>query len=191
MHCLAADSRLSQKSWYALSIFRVTRGGNLSTDTPWEGKSAPNQPCESSNASPDRCGQEPRVLVALWGRADVVTPGNFQEHVCPGIGCLGRNSRRPGLGWCRRSIGERRNCFFHWAIEQSKIVGCCPRVQPLTVRRCFVVAPVEMLAVEVANIQTGVWEGRDGRWCKSRAWRFLDFDDLISCDVYVQPLSLW
>jgi len=36
-----------------------------------------------------------------------------------------------------------------------------------------------MLAVEVANIQTGVWERRDGRWCESRAWRFVDVDDLI------------
>ena len=41
----------------------------------WEGKSASNRPCESSIASPDRCGQEPWILVALWGRADVVTAG--------------------------------------------------------------------------------------------------------------------
>jgi len=33
IHCLAAESRLSQKSWYAPSIFGVTRGGNLSTDS--------------------------------------------------------------------------------------------------------------------------------------------------------------
>jgi len=52
-----------------------------------------------------------------------------------------------------------------------------------------VVTPVDMLAVEVANVQTGVWERRDGRWCESRAWRFVDADDLVSCDVYTQPLS--
>jgi len=34
MHCLAADSRLSQKSWYALSISGVSGGSNLSTDSP-------------------------------------------------------------------------------------------------------------------------------------------------------------
>jgi len=34
MHCLAAESRLSQKSWYALSISGVSGGGNLSTDSP-------------------------------------------------------------------------------------------------------------------------------------------------------------
>jgi len=34
LHCLAADSRLLQKSWYALSIFNVCGGGKLSTDSP-------------------------------------------------------------------------------------------------------------------------------------------------------------
>jgi len=57
-------------------------------------------------------------------------------------------------------------------------------------QRCFVIAPVDMLAVDVPNIQTGVWERRDGRRCESRAWRFVDVNDLISCDVYAQPLSL-
>jgi len=52
------------------------------------------------------------------------------------------------------------------------------------------VTPVDMLDVEVVNIQTGVWERRDGRWCESRIWRFVDVNDLISCDVYAQPLSL-
>jgi len=73
-------------------------------------------------------------------------------------------------------------CFL-WVIQQSKVVGCCPGVQVLTVRRCFVVTPVDMLAVEVTNIQTGMWERRDGRWCESRAWRFVDIDDLVSCNA--------
>jgi len=47
-----------------------------------------------------------------------------------------------------------------------------------------------MLAVEVANVQTGVWERRDACWSESRAWRFADVDDLVSCAVYSQPLSL-
>ena len=34
MHCLAAESRLSQKSWYALSMSGVSGGGNLSTNSP-------------------------------------------------------------------------------------------------------------------------------------------------------------
>jgi len=54
----------------------------------------------------------------------------------------------------------------------------------------FCCSPVDMLAVEVADVQTGVWERRDGRWCESRAWRFVDINDLIFSNVYVQPLSL-
>ena len=56
---------------------------------------------------------------------------------------------------------------------------------------CFVETPVDMLAVEFANIQTGVWEHRDGRMCESLTWKFVDVNDHISCDVYAQPLSLW
>ena len=50
--------------------------------------------------------------------------------------------------------------------------------------------PVDVLAIEVADVQTGVWERQDGRWSESRAWRFVDVDDLVSCNVYAQPLSL-
>jgi len=46
-----------------------------------------------------------------------------------------------------------------------------------------------MLATEVANIHTRVWEHRDGRWCGLRVWRFVDVNDLISCDIYTQPLK--
>ena len=42
-------------------------------------------------------------------------------------------------------------------MQQSKVVGCCPGLQALTVRRCSVVTPVDMLAVEVANIRLGFW----------------------------------
>ena len=47
----------------------------------------------------------------------------------------------------------------------------------------FFVSPVDMLAVEVVNMQIGVWEHRDGHWCKSRACRLVDVNDLMSCDV--------
>jgi len=87
-----------------------------------EGKSASNRPCESSNASPDRCGLEPWILVALGGRADVVTPGTFLGHICPAVGCPGRGSRRPGLGWCRRSNGERINWLF--PLSCTTVQGC-------------------------------------------------------------------
>jgi len=43
-----------------------------------------------------------------------------------------------------------------------------------------------MLAIEIANVQAGVWGHRDGHWSESRAWRFVDIDDLVSCDIYAQ-----
>ena len=88
----------------------------------WEGKSASNQPCEGSNASPDRCGQGPWASVALWGKADVVASGTFLVHACPAVGCPGRNSRTPGLDWCRRSIGERRSWLLSFGY--TTVPGC-------------------------------------------------------------------
>jgi len=81
---------------------------------------------ESSNVSPDCYGQEPWASVVLWGKADVVTTGTFLEHVCLTVSCPGQNSRRPGLGCCRRSIGERRSWLFSLGVQQSRVVGCCP-----------------------------------------------------------------
>ena len=120
MHCLAANSTLLQNSSYAFSMFVVSGGGNLLTDSPaWEGKSASNQP---SNASPDRCGQEPWALVALWWRADVVTAGTFLEHVYPTGGCPGQHSQRPGPGWSWRFISEKRNWLLPLGRTAAK--GC-------------------------------------------------------------------
>ena len=48
----------------------------------------------------------------------------------------------------------------------------------------FAVTPVDMLAVEVANIQSGVWGRRDGHRCESRVLRFVDVN------MYPQPLCL-
>jgi len=54
------------------------------------------------------------------------------------------------------------------------------RSHAFTVRGCCVVTPVDKLAIEVANVRTGVWERRDGRWSKSRRWMFVDVDDLVT-----------
>ena len=56
------------------------------------------------------------------------------------------------------SVREEAGCFLY-VMQQSKVVGCFPLVQALTVR-CFVAATVDMLAVEVTYVQTGVWERR-------------------------------
>ena len=53
-----------------------------------------------------------------------------------------------------------------------------PRVQTLNIRTCFVVAPADMLTIEVASIQIEVRERRDGRWSESVGWRFGDVNDL-------------
>jgi len=51
-------------------------------------------------------------------------------------------------GLCRRFIGETRN----WLLPLSRAAAQgCPGVQAFTVRRCCSVAPVDMLAVEVAS----------------------------------------
>jgi len=119
-----------------------------------------------------------------------VTVGTFLGHVCPAVGCSGRGSQRSGLvGADVATAREKTGCFL-WVVQQSKVVGCCPGVQALTVQACCVVTPVDVPAVEVANIQAGVWKRRDGLSSESRAWRFVDVDNLVSCDVYAQPLSL-
>jgi len=127
-----------------------------------------------------------------------MTQGRCSDHGnVPRTRLFGNRLSWPKLAKARSGLvptfhrrGET-DCFL-WVIQQSKVVGCCPGVNALNFRRGFVVIPaVDMLAVEVTNIQTEVWERRDGHWCESRAWRFVDVNDLISCDVYAQPLSLW
>jgi len=55
---------------------------------------------------------------------------------------------------------------FVWVGQQSKVVRCCPEVQPLIVGTFFAVTPVDMLAVEPAIIQTCAWERQDTSWCE-------------------------
>jgi len=88
----------------------------------WEGKSASIKSCKSSNALPDKCGQKPWVLVVLWGRVNVVTAWTFLEHIFSAVDCPGQNSRKPGPGWCRRFIGERRNWLF--SLSHTTVPGC-------------------------------------------------------------------
>jgi len=104
---------------------------------------------------------------------------NFQEQSA----VLGKT--REGQIWIGTNVPSVREagCFL-W-------LGCwmLPRVPGSNRQESFVVTPVDMLAVEVTNIQTGVWERRYGRWCESLVWRFVDVNYLVSCDIYAQPLS--
>jgi len=45
--------------------------------------------------------------------------------------------------------------YYLWVLQQRKVVGWCPGGRFLIVRKCSTAAPVDMLAVEVASIQTG------------------------------------
>jgi len=130
-------------------------------------------------------------MVALLERVGVVTAGTFLENACQPVGYPGRHSRRPSPGWCRSSIGEMRNWILLLGCTAARSCWLLPRSPGFHGLETFAVAPVDMLVVEVAKIETGVWERRDGHWCKSRAWKFVDVNDLISFDVYVQSLSLW
>ena len=96
-----------------------------------------------------------------------MTVGTLLRHVCPAVGCPARGSHRPGtVGADVPSEREETGCFL-CVVQQSKVAGCCPGVQALTVRGCCVVTPVDVLAIEVANVQAGVWERRDG--CRSES----------------------
>jgi len=50
--------------------------------------------------------------------------------------------------------------------QQLNVVGCCPGLQALTIRRWCAVISVDMLAVGVASIQSGVLQCWDGRRCE-------------------------
>ena len=66
-----------------------------------------------------------------------MTEGTSQEHVCPVVGCPGRNSQ--GQVWVGADVPaarEEAGCF-RWVMLQSTVVECCAGVQDLTVRRCF------------------------------------------------------
>ena len=76
---------------------------------------------------------------------------------------------------------EETGCFL-WAVQHPSCLGVQADKLAIEV--------VDKLAIEVTNVQTGVWERRDGRRSESRVWRFVDVDNLVTCDVYEQPLSL-
>jgi len=179
--------RFSQNSWYALSMFCYV----------WRWQSFNGFACKKAKALPISLAKVPalhQITVSLGGvmkDSRCCDRGNFPRTRQSGSRLSWQHSRRPSPGWCWCSIGERTNWLPLWVVQQLKVVGCCPGVQALTVRGCFVVAPVDMLAVEATNKQTGVREPRDDRRWELRAWRFVDVNDLMSCDVYAQPFRFW
>ena len=111
-------------------------------------------------------------------------PGTFLEHVCPAVGCPGRNSRRPGLGWWRRSIGERRSWLFPLYYTTDQGWWMLPGVQAHR-QEMFCCNP---------TWHVGNWSHQHTDWgVGTSGWElgFVDVNDLVSCNVYAQPLSLW
>ena len=117
--------------------------------------------------------------------------GTFLEHVCPGVGSPGRNLRRPGPGWYPRHIGEERNWLL--LLGHAAVQGCwmLPK-SPGSHRQ-------EMFCCN-SSWHVGSWSHQhtdwgvgtsEGRWCESRAWRFADVNEILSWDVYAQPLNFW
>ena len=89
MHCLAADSRLSQKSWYAPSMFDVSGGGNLSTDS-----SVRRQKCFQSALRKFQ-----RFTGSLWA-GTLSFGGVMREGRCCDLGNLPRTRLSgSGLSW--------------------------------------------------------------------------------------------
>jgi len=94
----AANSRLSQKAWYVPSIFDVSGGGNLSTDSLVRRQKRFQSALRKFQRFTRSLWVGTLNFVGVMEKADVVTSGNFLGHVCPAVGCPGGNSRRPGLG---------------------------------------------------------------------------------------------
>ena len=99
-----------------------------------------------------------------------MTTGTFLAHVYQAVVCPDRHSQEPGAGWCRRSIGERRNWLFPLGRTAARGCWMLPR-SPGSDRQMFCCNPssVDMLAVEVANIESGMWKRQDGHKCESQA----------------------
>ena len=104
IHYLAANSRLSQKSWYALSMFDVSGGGNLSTASSVRRKKRFQSALRKFQ----------RFTRSLWA-GTLSFGGVIRECRCCDRGNFPTTrlsgSRLSGLGWCRRSIGERSWLF--------------------------------------------------------------------------------
>ena len=108
-------------------------------------------------------------------RADVVTARNFPRPRLSGsrLSWPKLAKARFGLVLTLHRWQEKLVVFFT-SYNSPRLLDVAQESRLSLVRRCFVVTPVDMLAVEVTNVQTGVWERRYGRWCESRAWKFVD-----------------
>ena len=125
MHCLAADSRLSKNPGMppqCLMCLEVAISERIHVRRQKRFQSA--------------LRKFQRFTGLLWA-GTLSFGGVMREGRCCEYGNFPRTRlfdsqlswtkpRRPGLGWCRRSIGERRSWLFSLGVQQSMVVGCCP-----------------------------------------------------------------
>ena len=173
IHCLAADSRLSQKSWYALTMFAVSRDGNFATDSP----------VRRQKRFQSALRKFQRFTGSLWARA-LCLGGVMREGRCCDRGKFLR-TRLCGsrLSWPKlaKTWSGLVPTFHRWEEKMAVSFGSYNNPRLLDVAQEYklspsgdVVTPVDILPVEIVNAQTGVWERLDGRWCESRVWRFIN-----------------
>jgi len=71
----------------------------------------------------------------------------FLEHVCPAVGYFAETCESQVRVGADVPLVRGETWCFLWVIQQSKFVGCCPGLQAFTVRRCFVVTPVDTFGI--------------------------------------------
>jgi len=156
------------RPWYAPSIFDVSEGGNLSTDSS----------VRRQKRFQSALRKFQRFTGSLWAGTlslgGVTTEGRCCDH---------GNFPRTRLSASRLSWPKLAKARFGlmptFQRREKKLAVSCglynsPRLLDVAQESRLspsgeVVTPVDMLAVEITSIQTGVWERRDGRWAESRA----------------------
>ena len=96
----------------------------------WEGKSASKQPCESSNASPDRCRQGPWVWWRYeWGPMLWPREPSWNTSVRQSAVLAETREGQVRVGADVSSVRGETGCFL-WAMEQFKVVAQQSRLSP-------------------------------------------------------------
>ena len=119
-----------------------------------------------------------------------MTLGTFLRYVCQVSDCPNRHWQMQDLGWCLFSSGQSGNWRPPWGYIQGEVVGTGPASQAFTIWIVIVIAPVNMVAVEVASIEAGMGECWKIR-CLHPCWRgFVDVDYFIVINIHAHPLDL-
>ena len=179
---LPINSRFSQNSWCAFLMFVVS-------GRRW--KSLTGLTCRKAKALPVSLAEVPTLPhlavdrnVEPWCRYErglVSWPLELSEKTPDRQAVVMADTREGHVHVKRRWEKELAASFGSYSSQNLLNVDQEPRPSP---SGDFAVSPVDMLAPEVAKIQSGVWERRDGRMCESRTKSFVDVN------VYAQPLCM-